>query len=407
MNRMQGQVFDLRRLMPPRTRGAAREAGLSLVELMVSVAIGLVVVGAVLYVYLSARGAYSSSKSTSRTQEAGRFGLDAILRDVRQAGFIGCGSRLSVALSVPGSPVPVPISQTATPAMNLTSVAQAVMGYSASSYAPGSGAPWTVPTAAAPNPPNPPWYAGDVFTLHVGTASPVQMAANPNSGASANALFLNNNCAGIAMDNYVMVSTCSAATIVRVSNSPTGPAAACPASGVVGGSGVEVDYAASDANGTAVNSLTGGVTPSTIANNFPVTALPTVQPFDEVTYYVGQVAGNVRAPALYRYSLAAQEADEIIDHVENMSVYYGVPANCAPGGQISYLSAQQVQAANQWSCVTNIRVQLLTAGDELGAVPSPQVIQIGAPGGPQSITAPDTRYRQLFTATAALRDRLQ
>ncbi|HXW65874.1 MAG TPA: PilW family protein, partial [Burkholderiaceae bacterium] len=103
-------------------------------------------------------------------------------------------------------------------------------------------------------------------------------------------------------------------------------------------------------------------------------------------------------------------SEEIIDHVQSMSVYYGIDPG--GGGPVQYQSAAQVQAANggagNWANVTSVRVQLLTAGDDQGVADLPRpALAFGAPNTPPGFVPPDTRYWQLFTATAALRDRLQ
>jgi len=369
------------------------QRGLSLIETMVSIALGLLVVGAVLYVYMGSRGAYRISKSTSRTQEAGRFGLDAIMHDVREVGFIGCGSRMSMATYQPMS-----ISQTATPPMTLGSAAQAIGGYSASSYQPGSTNPWPQPAGISPA-----WLSGggDVLVLRVATASPVMMVADSNTATPA--IFVANNCAGVTTGDYVLASSCTSATLVRVSNAPPAPAAACNATGLPVAGGVEIDFAATDSNGNNVNNNPG--TPP----SFSYSSLASAQRFDEYTYYVGQMPFR-QWPALYRYSLRAGVAEEIIDHVQSMSVYYGIDPG--GGGAVQYQSAAQVQAANggagNWASVTSVRVQLLTAGDDAGVADLPRpALAFGAPNTPPSFVPPDTRYWQLFTATAALRDRLQ
>ena len=370
-----------------------RQRGLTLVETMVSIAIGLLVVGAVLYVYLGSRGAYRISKSTSRTQEAGRFGMDAILHDVREVGFIGCGSRMSLATYQA-----MAINQTAVPPMTLNSTAQAIGGYSASSYGAGSTNPWPQPNGITP-----PWLSGggDVLVLRVATASPVLMVADSNTATPA--IFVANNCAGVATGDYVLASSCTSATILRVSNVPPAPSAACTATGAPVPGGVEIDFAPTDASGNAVNTNSGS------PPAFSYATLPSAQRFDEYTYYVGQMPFRPW-PALYRYSLRAGASEEIIDHVQAMSVYYGVDPG--GGGAVQYQSAAQVQAANggagNWASVTSVRVQLLTAGDEINIVDLPRAaLPFGAPNTAPSFVPPDTRYWQLFTGTAALRNRLQ
>jgi type IV pilus assembly protein PilW len=383
---------------PSRCGGA--QAGLTLVELMVSMTIGLLIVGAVLYVYLGSRGAYRTSKSTSRIQEAGRFGTDAILRDVRQVGYIGCGSRISLQSYAPpqineiANPPPLPV--TTPPPLTMSQLGLVVLGFSASSYQPGAAVSWPAPPGLTV-----PRTAGDVLVLPITTSAPLGMVKDPDPTVPA--IFLANNCGGkITTDSLLMVSSCTMATVLRVSNAPDTTATACPANGAVVAGGVRVEHGAVDVNGKTVN---GNPPNNSTALTLPlqpaltIAAMPSVQAFDEVSYYVGQFPGNVRPPALYRYSAVAGAAEEIIDHVENLCAVYGV----AGAGNVVFQTADQVSQNNAWPSVVSVRISLMVAGDELGAVDAPQTLPFcGA-----NITAPDTRLRQVFTATGALRDRLQ
>lgn len=67
-------------------RGAA---GFSLVELMVSMAIGLMLVGAVLVVFANASSARSDIERNSRQFENGRYAVELLSEDLRVAGFFG------------------------------------------------------------------------------------------------------------------------------------------------------------------------------------------------------------------------------------------------------------------------------------------------------------------------------
>lgn len=68
------------------------EAGLSLIELMIGMTLGLVVLGAVLYVFAGNRASYRHQESLSLVQESGRFALEILSRDIRMAGYAGCGN---------------------------------------------------------------------------------------------------------------------------------------------------------------------------------------------------------------------------------------------------------------------------------------------------------------------------
>ena len=68
------------------------QRGVTLVELMVALALGLLITVAMLKVYVDASGLYRFNEGLARVQENGRFALEFIRRDARVAGFWGCYS---------------------------------------------------------------------------------------------------------------------------------------------------------------------------------------------------------------------------------------------------------------------------------------------------------------------------
>lgn len=64
-----------------------KTAGLTLVELMISMALGLIVVLATTALLLSTRTSYIEQNNNALLQETGRFALDVISRSVRQAAY--------------------------------------------------------------------------------------------------------------------------------------------------------------------------------------------------------------------------------------------------------------------------------------------------------------------------------
>ena len=73
-----------------------RMAGLSLVEVMVSLALGLIVVGSALTVFLSNRQTYAVTEALGRIQETSRIGIELMARDLREAGGNPCERDLPV-----------------------------------------------------------------------------------------------------------------------------------------------------------------------------------------------------------------------------------------------------------------------------------------------------------------------
>jgi len=73
-----------------------RSRGATLVEIMVSLVIGLVLLGAVTAMYLSNRQAFRQVESVGRLQENSRIMFEIINRDLREAGATPCGRRVAV-----------------------------------------------------------------------------------------------------------------------------------------------------------------------------------------------------------------------------------------------------------------------------------------------------------------------
>lgn len=78
-------------------RCAYRQGGLTLVELMIALALGLVVTGAALTVFLSNREAYRLTENLARIHDDARIVFEQMARDIREAGGIPCGSTLPIA----------------------------------------------------------------------------------------------------------------------------------------------------------------------------------------------------------------------------------------------------------------------------------------------------------------------
>src|SRR5210317_723868 len=67
-----------------------RERGFGLIEILVAVAIGLILVGGIIQVFMSTRLGYQMDSGLARLQENARAAIDFTSYDVRMAGFMGC-----------------------------------------------------------------------------------------------------------------------------------------------------------------------------------------------------------------------------------------------------------------------------------------------------------------------------
>ena len=71
---------------------ASKQTGVSVIEIMVSIAISLILLAGVMQIMLTNKHTYRVQEAFARLQENGRFAIDFLAKDIRMAGFFGCGS---------------------------------------------------------------------------------------------------------------------------------------------------------------------------------------------------------------------------------------------------------------------------------------------------------------------------
>lgn len=79
--------------MNPRRRPRSRansSRGMTLIELMIAMVLGLIVVGGAVSIVLANRQSYRTNEALSQVQESARTAFELVARDIRQAGANGC-----------------------------------------------------------------------------------------------------------------------------------------------------------------------------------------------------------------------------------------------------------------------------------------------------------------------------
>lgn len=325
-----------------------QQKGLSLVELMVAVTLGLVLMGGVIQLFLSSRVVFSTQQSLSRVQENGRFAIEFITRDLRQAGYAGCTNRnLPVTSDLAVAGVSFWDAYTL-PSEDMLSVQGFVNQIGGVALAP------------APLP-------GDILVVRYADGVPNILALD---NTVAGQLSLRGNLAGgclngLCQNTAAIITNCVGARIFRV--------------GALANVGANVQLNHGGAWPGAFVSTSG---------NF--VAGGEVLPMFTVIYYVANnPAGQ---PSLYR-AVNGVNGVEMVEGVERMSLRFR-------NDNGDYLASAAV--AN-WATINGVRVELLLQANENNMLDQAQTYTLGG-----EVTDPfaDRRYRQVFGTTVAVRSRI-
>ncbi|ADV26702.1 hypothetical protein Psesu_0850 [Pseudoxanthomonas suwonensis 11-1] len=88
----------------------ARQAGVSLIELMISLTLGLLVVGAAIGIFASNKAAYRTTQNLGRLQESGQIAFELLSRDIREAGSNPCDVNHAIGNIIEGGATATPDS---------------------------------------------------------------------------------------------------------------------------------------------------------------------------------------------------------------------------------------------------------------------------------------------------------
>lgn len=371
----------------PRRAPAFQQRGVTLVELMVAMLLGLLLTAGAIQVFAGNRVAYSFNQGLARLQENGRFAIDTLNFRTRMGGYYGCLSEIAVTNNLSG----------AVGSLGFDFV-EGIFGYEADGTAPGdtfeadedpanaaSGDDWTDDLHA------------DLITLGVIPGSDVLVVRNVS--ASAHALvspftdsgganvFADAETTDYAVGEIVIASDCQKASVFQITS-------VASASG-----GIQLGHAAT------------GVTPGNATATWG-----TGQAYGDGAellraetwiYFVGERGGD-GPPMLFQGRLSLNTAtgtvtviaEEIADGVDTMQVLYGIDSGL-DGSVDDYDTADDV---GDWAEVAAVRVGLLMRSpEEYGTEIDDGTYNVN---GTTFDPADDRRIRQVFTTTIGLRNRL-
>lgn len=380
-----------------RIASARTQRGVTLVELMIAMLLGLLLTAGIIQVFVGNRQTYEFTEGMSRIQESGRMALDMLAYQTRLAGYKGCASEVQLHnnLDVDESDL-------------LFGFQHAVRGFEASgtgfgathslpggAYVPaGGGGGWSPNLTGLP--------AGvlshaipgsDILLInHVSTSS-VPLVPNYNESAQIHIDTTAPDDGPFTAGELLIVSDCQKASVFRATNASTG------------GGGVRINIAHGTSSGNPRNKCSNWHTSSDCAPGQVYGPGSELARIHQRVYFVGTPPTGSRSgrPSLYQARLtsnATYQIEELIEGVENMQIRYGVDDGLS-GAVDDYLSANDVV---DWNEVVTVRIGLLVrAPDEYGT--ETDAVDYNVNG--TTVRAPgDRRMRQVFTTTVALRNKL-
>lgn len=365
-----------------------RETGLSLVELMVALTVGVILLAGVVSVFLSSRQSYGINNAVAQVQESGRFALHFLQNDTRMAGYMGCTRSVSTNSILNGGGVPFDFSNGIVgynyngtgPSGSYTIAAENPAPVSSGNYSSWTSGPPGASTPLDTSLP-PPIAGSDVLVVRHTVGDPATVTKMPGGGQSAN-LFVS-SVTGINIGAILVITNCVQATAFQATNVNSQNQLIVHATKGTPGNQPSAKLSDAYANGGQVVNV------------------------DTVVYYISQGADG--SPSLFSADIAPvsgavngfSNAKELVSGIESMQILYGVDTT-GSGAVSQYVTADQVP---DWQSVVSVEIGLLVRS-ATGAVPQPATVPTYNVLG-TTVTAPlDTRYRRVFITTIGLRNRL-
>jgi type IV pilus assembly protein PilW len=394
-----------------------QQSGVTLIEMMVAMAIGLVLTTIMASIYLSSKTATRRQDQLTTIQQGVRTAFEYIGFDVRAAGHLGCFSRRGIT-SGEG------FTGATSPGL-ADNFAIGLEGYeyanaTADVYTLGSNAPDNVTEVTS-------WRnstGATTATLPIGAvAGGTSVGLTPGSD-----LLIVRNTIGEPIRLTAIATTGSSALNVNASSTGTCPDGTANASGFCAGSyGLIASCTAAQMFQVAsATASTLNISPALAGStNFAANATEVLRA-QTVIYYVKK-SGSGQVSSLYRRVFDGVQADpsgtaaagfeqELLEGVENMQLRYAVDTGNAsgtdtdPDGVINgeYVTAD---AVTDWSRVIAVRVGLLlratTALD--GDLANDASLPTSKPVNGVTVTLPTTGAkfdRRVYTTTVAIRNRV-
>jgi type IV pilus assembly protein PilW len=345
-----------------------RQAGLSLIELMIAITLGLILMTGVVQVFLSSKTVFSTQQAMSRIQETGRLAIDFLARDIRMAAYYGCYRPKSGVAGAGLQNGNLVIKDL------YGNFAEGVHGYESIEDLPDGVDDLGVTITPLED------KTANVLVLHTanGNGLPLSKANDLNGiyAYSPEAIDAKSCVAGMCEASAAIVSDCFKARIFQVDEAPA-----------LVGADIYLKH-----NGA----WGGGIIPTENFTTGEVLAMNTI------VYFLAE--GPTGAPSLWQKT-NAETALELLEGVEHMRVTYHVVLDVNEDG-VNDNDEYRLEgdlANTEWPFVQSVRLELVVRSLDNNVVESPQPYTFaGAAVVPE---AGDRYLRQVFSSTIGIRSR--
>ena len=334
-----------------------RQAGISMVEILIALVISVFLLGGIVQVYLANKSTYRFTEALARVQENGRFATEFMVQDLRLAGFFGC------ALFDPEDPENIvnnldPDGDGYDPSLHDFVIRGVIEGTEADGL-----------------------NGSDSVTLR-GSKPGHLSVVEPFAVSKSAAIFINENDI-VQPNDIVMVSNCRGADIFQVTN--TTMSGAANKMSVVHNTGENSpgNFNPDNCNGANAHCLSQAYGADA--------ALFRMQ---SVTYSIAPGASG--EPALWRSENGVNL--ELVEGVEELQMLYGLDTDDDDYPN-QFVTIDNV--ANTFDIVA-VRIMLMVRSDDELVAEDNQVYTFNG----NTVTAADRRLRQEFSTTVALRNRV-
>jgi type IV pilus assembly protein PilW len=337
--------------------------GFGLIELMISITLGILLSTAVIQVFLATNSSSKVQDSIAVIQENARFAMRILAREVRMAGYMGCSSVGAAGFNNIAEPA-------------------AEVNFSPSTALVGQDNVKTGNTLGAA-------VGTDIITLK--RASSQFITITGKLGPDSANVKVEDNTIGLVKGDFVMVSDCAGGDVFRITNNPKAP----------GKGATSFTHAMGNNSNNKLSKIYTGES--------EVFAFETTDFFIADTGRKSSAGNSINALFSRQRTLGSGGVTsapvELVEGIENMQLSYGVDTGTDFAVDVYQTAAQVVD----WAKVISVRIELQFYGStdnvvgRTGRVDAQQVVNRAG----DIVQNNDGRMRQIFTNVFTIRNKLQ